>query len=489
PYTPSPMAIDTSAPPEAASAPDRASARPRPGGTADWLLPLLLLVVAGTLRFYNLGYPERIYFDETYYATQAQEYLTRGVEKDFAVHPPLGKWLIATGVAATTYDAFGWRLASAVAGTLLVGMTYLLGLRLFRRRGVAALAAFLLAVDGLALTMSRIAMLDIFLALFVALGVWLLLLDRDATWAGRAELDPDRPLPRRPHRWRWLAGVAFGLALATKWSAVLAIAGAGLFVLASEMVWRRQLTGSAWTNWFRIYASGLLTLLVVPLVTYVASYAGWFAHFPDTRPGREQCAEQPCDATAPQVVSAWFSEQRDIAEFHTDLEAEHTYRSNPFGWLVLYRPVAYYYESCTDDKLAKGTCVTEQGNVEEILGLGNPAVWWAALLAYPFLGWLAVTRRDWTALVPLGFLLVQYLPWLLAPRPNFLFYLMPATPFVCLALAQAAWRGSRHPFLRWLPAALAILAVSAFVFWYPVWSGIELPTEVWRRRMWFPSWV
>ena len=493
------MAIDTSAPvaPTRPGGPGRQPLRRR--ATAGLLLPLVLLLVAGSLRFYRLDHPPRIYFDETYYATQARQLLDRGVEEDFAVHPPLGKWLIAAGVAVAGYDPFGWRVSAATAGTLLVLMTYLLGLRLFRRRGVAALAAFLLAIDGLAFTMSRIAMLDVFLALFVTAGAWLLLRDRDLLWTGTHGVEPDarRPLPRRPHHWRWLAGLTFGLALATKWSAALAIAGGIVFVLASELLWRRRLTGSMRPLWWRAAASAGLTLVVLPAVVYLASYAAWFANFPDTRPGGERCPTPPCDVTAPQVVGAWWGEQGEIWRFHRELEAEHPYRSSPWGWLLLLRPVAYYYEACDDDKLAAGECVTARDSVEEILGMPNPAIWWAALAAYPYLAWLTVRRRDWRAAVPLGGVVAQYLPFLAAlvvpldalNRPNFIFYLTPALPFVCLAVAAALWRAGRHPFLRWMPAALAVLAVVAFLYWYPLYTGVELPRELWRQRMWLDGWI
>ncbi len=457
-------------------------------------MPLVLLAVAATLRFYRLGYPDRIYFDETYYAPQGQEYLDRGVEKGFAVHPPVGKWLIASGIAAFGYDAFGWRAAAALAGTVTVVMTYLIGVRLFRRRGVAALAAFLLTVDGLAFTMSRIAMLDVFLALFVTVGVWLVLVDRDTLWAGSdgprgAPPAGGRPPPRRPRRWRWLAGVAFGLALATKWSALLAIAGAGVFLVVSELAWRRRLTGSPWRAWPRAVGSGLAALVAVPLLVYLASYAGWFANFSETRLGQRECTDGVCDVSAPQVLGVWWREQREIASFHGNLEAEHPYRSLPTTWPLLLRPVAYYYESCNDEKLAKDECVTQQGNVEEILGIGNPAVWWGALVAVPLAGWWAVRRRDWRAATVLGLWLVQYLPWLAVSRPNFLFYMTPVVPFLCLTLAYVAGRlGDREP-TRWLPATIAGLAVVGFLFWYPVWVGIEMPTESWKLRMWFGSWI
>jgi dolichyl-phosphate-mannose-protein mannosyltransferase len=292
-----------------------------------WLLPLIVVLFAAGLRFAYLPHPDRIYFDETYYATNAAQLLDHGVEAElrvendpsqgvdpvFVVHPPVGKWLIAAGIATFGDHALGWRFSSAVAGTLLVAVTYFIALRLFRRRGVAALTAFLLSIEGLALTMSRISMLDVFLALFVALGVWALLIDRDRRWSlvtpaptARAETvtpDSDAPaiaagvgdgaatvatqlpgeagrlagtpvLPRLPHLPRthlWLAGLAFGLALATKWSALLAIGAAGLYLLASELAWRRTLTGTWRRQLWRLVGVAVAALLVLPAAVYVTS--------------------------------------------------------------------------------------------------------------------------------------------------------------------------------------------------------------------------
>ena len=458
------------------------------------MVPLVIVLVAGGLRFYRLGYPDRIYFDETYYAPQGQQYLANGVEEDFAVHPPVGKWFIAVGIGVFGYDSFGYRSAAAAAGTVTVLLTYLIGLRLFRRRGVAALAAFLLAIDGLAFTMSRIAMLDAFLAMFVALGVLLLVVDRDEQWGALRgwhppdDADPDH-LPKRSRWARWAAGVAFGLALSTKWSAVLPIAGAGLFVLVSELLWRRRATGRALTRWWQIVASGLLTLVVVPLVVYVASYAGWFANYESNRLGRTECPNGVCEKSVPDLVRSWWGEQGQIANFHRNLQAEHPYRSHPSTWPLLLRPVAYYYESCTDEKLADDECVTEQGNVEEILGIGNPLVWWLALPAYAGALWLVVRRRNWAAATSLGFVLVQYVPWLFVSRPNFLFYLTPAVPFMCLTLAGVvAWVGAKRG-ARWVPAAVAVAAAVAFVFWYPLFVGEETSTGAWKLRIFFTSWI
>lgn len=454
------------------------------------LLPLLLVSVAGTLRFYRLGHPPRIYFDEVYYANDAKEVLDHGVEKGFAVHPPVGKWVIAGGIAVFGNDSFGWRFGVAAAGTLTVLGTYLVGLRLFRRRGVAALAAFLLAIDGLAFTMSRIAMLDMVLGLFVILGAWLLLIDRDRLWADLPEepVTSGEALPHRPRAYRWLAGVAFGLALATKWSGLLAIGAAGLFLIWSELAWRKRVSGRALHTWWRPALSIFASLVLIPLLVYVTSYGSWFANFEKSRQGREQCANG-CALALPDIAGTWLDEQQQIYRFHRDLTAEHPYRAHPATWPAMLRPVAYYYESCEGEKLANDECVVEPGNVAEVLGMGNPAIWWLALLSYPLLLWSAIGRGDWRAGALLVFILGQFLPWLATSRPAFLFYTVPILPFMTLSLAYLAWRAVQQRGLRWVPYAILVLAIAGFLFWYPVLAGSEMAKDSWQLRIWTNRWI
>jgi dolichyl-phosphate-mannose-protein mannosyltransferase len=497
------MAIETE------SAPAPQDATPPPGGArrddgrrrlalAAVLLPLALVVIAGGLRFYRLDRPERIYFDEVYYTEDAAQYLEQGVEEGFAVHPPLGKWVIAAGIAALGEGPWGWRAPGALMGTATVLLTYLAGLRLFRRRGVAALAAFLLAVDGLAFTMSRVAMLDATLGFFVMLGFWLLLIDRERLWSGlpaTAAEDGDgerpRPLPRRPRTFRWLAGLAFGLALATKWSGLLAIGAAGLFLLGSELAFRRRTTGTFLAGWPRIVTGTGLTMVAVPALVYVVSYAGWFANFEHTRLADEPCpyTQEVCGRPVQRIVRSWLGEQAEILRFHVNLEAEHPYRSLAVGWPVLERPVAYYYASCSDELLAAGECEVAQGNVAEVLGIGNPPLWWLALLAYPGLLIFGVLRRQWAGFAIGVFLLGQYLPWLVASRPAFLFYMTPVVPFIALAVAYAAWQAARPPLLRWIPGMVAVVVAGGFIFWYPVLAAVEIPREAWDLRILFSRWI
>ena len=268
--------------------------------SSQWLwavvLPLIVVTMAGAIRFHQLGQPERCYFDETYYYYDARDYLSVGTETSFAVHPPVGKWLIAIGVATFGVDegspidaavteepdgcvvrdgeednpaarareaeeAFARRVMSALFGTGAVAVAYFVGLRLFRRRSTALLGATLLAVDGLAVTMSRISMLDIFLQFFVLLGVLALLIDRDRLWDGAPDFVPDEPPdtpPDRDRKWLWAAGLFLGLAVATKWSGLAPLGLAWAFVAFSELAWRRRWTGSPWPDLVRGVSRAIL---------------------------------------------------------------------------------------------------------------------------------------------------------------------------------------------------------------------------------------
>ena len=224
--------------------------RPMPsGGLRGWIGPLLVTVLAGVLRFVNLGRPDAIIFDETYYVKDALALLRFGYERQavdgaddmilaqdaawnqldifkdapsFVVHPPLGKWVIAAGEWAFGVIPFGWRFGVAVLGTLSVLMTARIIRRLTRSDLVGTVAGLLVALDGLHIVMSRTALLDMTLMFFVLAAFGFLLLDRDAVrrradaWRTLWEGNPGHPGPgvraatladrRRRCRSGWPAG-------------------------------------------------------------------------------------------------------------------------------------------------------------------------------------------------------------------------------------------------------------------------------------------
>lgn len=173
-----------------------------------WLAPTLITLFAALLRLANLDHPHELAFDETYYVKDAWSLWTLGYEGtwsdganaafnagdgdaiaaaldpegSFVVHPPLGKWLIALGMAATgPTSSFGWRVAVAVLGSLSVLVLFFIAKALTRSLLAASIAGFLLAIDGLSIVMSRTALLDGILTFFILLGFLFVLYDRQRT--------------------------------------------------------------------------------------------------------------------------------------------------------------------------------------------------------------------------------------------------------------------------------------------------------------------
>jgi dolichyl-phosphate-mannose-protein mannosyltransferase len=461
------------------------------------LLVAAVTALAGALRLTELDRPHRKVFDEVYYASDGCWYagidyrecgLKDDVERSW-VHPPLGKQLIAVGIDVFGNDPFGWRVAAAVAGTLTVGMVGLLAFLLFRSELWAAVAALLLATEHLNFVQSRIAMLDVFLAMFVVLGILLVVADRRSgerarpIVAGGADGDPPPPsgielrdeeeeedvlreeAPTPGERWFWrpwrfLAGASFGAAIAAKWSGVLALAAAGVLVLVWDLARLRRRGPDRPGPYVAAFLSTFLSFLLIPLIVYLLTWIPWL----DDRGFS---------------FTELATHHVDMADFHANLDTEtsagnpiHPYMSSAWSWLLMTRPVSYYWQGDPD-------CC------REILGMGNPLLFLGALIVVPYL--LAARWRDWRAWVSVAPILFQYLPWLLVTRPLFLFYMTPVTPFLALAMTNALHdigRSETHRTRLSLAGGVVLaVCVLAFVYFWPLLTGSPISRSAWEARI------
>ena len=513
----------------------------------SWLWTLLVTAVAAVIRFWALGFPETKSFDEVYYATEAQEMLRYGYEDNrgymFIVHPPLGKWLIALPSWLFGDDAVGWRLAPAIAGTLSVLIMVRLAERMFRSTLLGVLAGGLLAMEGISVVMSRVALLDIFLQTFVLAGFAALVVDRDQVRArlGRlyaAGVDLSYQMPSLgPRPWRLAGGVLLGLALAVKWSALSYWLG---FALLS-VLWDRGALKSAgaeqpWLATFRRSVPAALgSLLAAPVATYLLSWTGWFVgenswnrHWGDSHPGTGLFG------LLPSSLRSLLNYHHQAYEFHSHLYDPHAYKANPWSWLVLGRPTSFYAPSGVTGCGAT-TCT------REILLIGTPLMYWAFLPALVWCLWHWATTRDWRAgAVWLAFL-AGWGVWLQnTRRTGFLFYMTPLTPFLVLGLTLAVGAMLSHAAedggkAGWLPVstrarsrasdsgevppaggpravglrewvalqgiplsrlvrsiAVALwlgVVVADFAWMWPLYTGGMLTNHEWQLRMWLPGWI
>lgn len=501
-----------------------------------WLGPALVALVAGLLRFWNLGSPKAVIFDETYYAKDSWALVKRGYEaswpKDvdkliladpsqvpvptdpgYVVHPPMGKWIIGLGELMFGFDPFGWRFMVAVLGTLSVFMLCRIGRRLFRSTFLGCLAGGLLAVDGLHFVMSRTALLDLVLSFFVLAAFGCLLLDRD--WARRRfadalPVDADgvlRPDARigdglrlgwRP--WRIAAGLMLGLAFATKWNGLYILAAFGLLTVVWDVGARR--TTGAVRPYLAVLKRDLLPAFVstvpVAIVTYVASWTGWIVT--DKGYFRDWAATQGRGGMwswLPDWLRSLWHYENQVYEFHVNLTSGHTYQSNPWSWIVLGRPVSYFYE---DPRGGTEGCTAAPADkcAQEVLAMGTPLLWWAACFALLYVLWRWFFRRDWRAGAVACGVAAGWVPWFFyQERTIFLFYAVVFVPFLCLAVSMMigamlgpAGSDERRRTIGAVGAGvLVLLIVWNFIYFWPIYTGQTIPVGDWQDRMWFDTWV
>ncbi len=165
----------------------------------------------------------------------------------------------------------------------------------------------LAASDTMLIVESRIGVLDPFVALWSALCIYCAL---RYVQSGR------------PARWLALTGLAGGLALASKWSGLLALVAAAAIIAVD---WRRRDTRRASTAGGRRaqgdgrpctagrLARAAACLVALPLVVYVASYADYFA--------------------SGHTVGQWLHLQGYMASFNWNVQGSSGMASRPLTWI------------------------------------------------------------------------------------------------------------------------------------------------------------
>jgi dolichyl-phosphate-mannose-protein mannosyltransferase len=514
-----------------------------------WLAPVAIALLALGLRLWRISEPGDLVFDETYYAKDAwslahfgyvREYVDDANEQIEAgvvdglftdrpaqvVHPEVGKWMIAAGERLMGMDPTGWRVAAAVTGALTVLVLARLVRRLTGSTLLGCTAGLLLTFDGLHLVMSRTALLDVFLTFWLVCAVACLVADRDS---GRARLLRRFPestavvgfgplLLWRP--WRLAAGVCFGLAVGTKWSAVFVLAVFGLLVVAWDAGARRAIgVRGAWLRAALVDGvPAFVMLVVVAFVVYVLTWTGWLLHhetyearygfgYGETPPWGAYL-DSPAGGVLGETVQAlrslWHFHAMNL-EFHTGdylAAATHPYQSNPQGWLTLNRPVGVAVTNHIPADAPGCDAAAQSHCIRQVLALGNPVLWWVAVPALVVSLWQWLARRDWRFAVPVLAVAAVWLPWFrLDDRPIFSFYAVALVPFSCMAVAMVAGvvlgpaqHDADGPAARRVTGAAAIVVllaavITCFAFFWPIWTHELITHEQWLRRIWFDAWI
>jgi len=465
----------------------------------DWALALALVIVAGGLRFWHIGQPNELVFDEVYFVEQGKNYL-RG--KEFMdPHPPLAKLAIGASVALFGGDADGYRVLNAVCGTLLVGVAYLTGRKLLGDGLAAFVTAAAVAFDGLFIVDSRIAVIDIWYVAFGAVA-YLLLFQYLRT-------SPER---RRPNVLVVL-GLALGLTLASKLF-IPAFTWLTVVLFLSILCLRAAHAHRDARPWSRGLAPAALVTSAAA-ATYLAVYL-------------------------PHYYLGWWHSVWDIPKYFKDVvgyeaavaNATHPYSSKWWSWPLLLRPVWYHYKDVPGDA----------SKVVGVWGGGNPLLWWGGFAAIVVALARGIRERHLASVFLVTAFLLHYVVWSWIGRTLFQYHYLPSlyASFLALGMALAVlWRApadegfwiaagvallvpllptllgpfprwgilafagivgvygmavvyQRLPVFHWPPGrvvvvAYAVIVVGLLVYFFPIWSGVPIARDAYSARMWFQA--
>jgi dolichyl-phosphate-mannose-protein mannosyltransferase len=405
---------------------------------------ILVLILAFSLfsKIWRLSYPDVYVFDEVYAGFTAEQYAQGNIEawvydfkspEGFAYnwdHPPLGRLIMSVPIRLLGVNSFSRRLIPMLAGVLLSLVVFKIGQTLFPKKPFIWLAsAFLVSLDGLVFSLSRIALCDTLLTLFITTSIYFLL------------------------KKKYLFSAIFlGSAVSVKWTGVFLTSYIGL-ILLMQQTWKKD-SKIIFQNLLKV-AKIMLVYLGVSVTIYLASYIPLFINF-----GFEK----------------FIQVQQQAYWYHSRLQATHPAQSLAWSWPLMIKPVWFWVKY-------------EKDMVANIYSMGNPLIFWNGLLAIFFTLILAIKSKQ----KRLFYLLLAYpacwLQWIFSPRIMFLYHYLPAVPILCITLSLVLntlmnFEKKLKPFVfLFLSAVLA-----TFIFFYPYWSGMPVAKSSVEKFHWLSTW-
>jgi 4-amino-4-deoxy-L-arabinose transferase-like glycosyltransferase len=161
----------------------------------NWKLFLLLIVLAaGLLRFYDLGsVPSSLFRDEVSIGYNAYSILTTGKDEHGIFLPlslqslgdqklPLYVYSVVPFIKIFGLTDFAPRIPAAIAGVLIVLLTYFLVEELFKKKNLSLLASFFMAISPWGIFSSRITHETTLSLLFTIIATLLFLKSKEKKW-------------------------------------------------------------------------------------------------------------------------------------------------------------------------------------------------------------------------------------------------------------------------------------------------------------------
>lgn len=398
-------------------------------------------------------YENNSMFDEVYHARTAYEFINDYPIYEYT-HPPLGKTIISLGIRMFGMNPFGWRFMSGVFGVLLVPLTFALAYEITGKRRETILTTILMCAGFMNYSLSRIATIDIFVAVF-ALFMFLFMLSYVHNLSTGL-------LCKKQVIRLGLAGLSTGLAIATKWTGIYA--AAGLAIMLFYGLYCHYVTADRKNILKELCQLALVCTLffvVLPLAIYTLSYI----EFIQVDPSKG-------------LVKTTFDNISMILNYHNGVKSSHPYESEWYQWLIDYRPLL---DACNYVGLDTYTVTT----------FINPLICIVGLVAVVYCIYIWRIKADVTA----GSLVIAYLsvlmPWLLVHRTVFIYQYFISMLIMVFMIGYASMHFIKaHPRFKYMYVGIVVLALCLLIFFFPVISGMPIKYEFVNKHMeWLSSWV
>ena len=395
----------------------------------------LVLLASLILRGLWLNVPASgLIFDEAYYVNAARiiDGLPAGAHyagsplglDPNTEHPPLGKLVIAASMSVFGDQGLGWRLPSIVAGLVALVVLFEIMRRTDRSAWFAVLVVALVSFDNLTFVHGRIGTLDMLVLAPMLVGSLLAL------------------------RRRWvLAGIAVGIALLVKLTAIYAVLAIGLWLVLTD--------GPEWWRRRRVP----LRELAGPLA-FLGMSAGVFLVGLAVLDARFTTFTTPFDHIS-RMLSYGTALRAPATSVGICPEAD----SKPWQWLFNECQIQYLRVDVTTH--AGDQVVSKVASID-FRGALNPLLAGAIPLASLFMAWYAAKTRNAAAIWALTWAAANYLPYvalaLVTNRIMYLYYMVQVVPALGVAVAILLLRAGLPRPVRW---GFVLAYAVGFIAYFP----------------------
>ena len=317
----------------------------------------------------TLTYYEQTMFDEVYHARTAYEFLhTLSIYEN--THPPLGKILISFGIALFGMNPFGWRFICAMAGVLMIPLLYLWAHLMFGRTKYAVYTTVLIQTLFMNLTLSRIATIDILVALFV-MGMF-------AAMFGYVKCLQQKEDFKKQMLWLLMSGCFMALSVSTKWTGVYAAGGIAILFFVNFFDHIKELDQSTLkiNYMMKTFFFFFFCFIVIPGTVYILSYIPFAKVY-----------------TNKNLIQNALSNAQLMLSYHSKTVFDHPYSSQWYEWLIDKRPLLDSYS------------VYKDGGISTVATFINPLICFGGLIAFFYQFYLIKKKKDMVS----KYLIIAYL--------------------------------------------------------------------------------